>query len=72
MKVQLKVEKVFIIIAIFFGIIYGIITPPFQSVDEANHFFRSYAISEGLFIAENNNNNIGSYLPESLSKLNQN
>lgn len=73
MKVQLKVsiEKFFIITAFLFGILLILITPPFQSVDEANHFFRSYAVSQGQFISIKENNNVGSFLPKSLFELNQ-
>ena len=55
MTVQLRVsvEKVFVIFALLFGMLYAIITPPFQSVDEANHFLRSYAITEGQMLAQN-------------------
>lgn len=69
MKVQLKVENIFIIIALVFGLIYSIITPPFQSVDENYHFYRSYAITEGQIIATKQNNHTGSYLPKSISEL---
>ena len=71
MKVQLKVENIFIIIALVFGLIYSIITPPFQSVDENYHFYRSYAITEGQIIATKQNNHTGSYLPKSISELDQ-
>ena len=68
-------EKIFVILALFFGLLYVFILPPFQSVDEGNHFFRTYQISEGNFISKNisegassnNNDNIGDYLPVSLA-----
>ncbi len=66
---KVNIEKLFVIFALFFGIIYAVITPPFQSVDEGNHFLRSYAISEGQVISIKKENNVGSSLPESLSQL---
>ncbi len=69
-----KIEKIFVFIALIFGFLYVFILPPFQSVDEGNHFFRAYQISEGKFVSKNFetkealnvNNQIGDYLPSSL------
>lgn len=71
MKVQLKVsiEKVFLIFALFFGMLYIFITPPFQSVDEANHFYRAYSISQGNFIDKNQDGIVGNFLPDGLHRL---
>ncbi len=71
MTVQLRVsvEKVFVIFALLFGMLYAIITPPFQSVDEANHFLRSYAITEGQIVSTKQNTAVGSVLPASLLEL---
>ena len=71
MKVLSKVsiEKIFILFALIFGIIYTIITPPFQSVDESAHFLRSYAITQGQFISTKHNNKVGSLLPEALGTI---
>lgn len=71
MTVQLRVsvEKVFVIFALLFGMLYAIITPPFQSVDEANHFLRSYAITEGQIVSTKQDTAVGSVLPASLFQL---
>lgn len=71
MKAQLRVsiEKIFVIFALFFGIMYILVTPPFQSVDEANHFYRAYSISGGNFIDIKTNGAVGNYLPDGLHKL---
>ncbi len=71
MTVQLRVsvEKVFVIFALLFGMLYAIITPPFQSVDEANHFLRSYAITEGQIVSTKQDTAVGSVLPASLLQL---
>lgn len=43
------IEKLFIFISIFFGVILIIIIPPFNSPDEQSHFIRAYEISKGNF-----------------------
>ena len=42
------------------------ITPPFQTPDEAQHYFRAYQISEGTLLAEVEGNTSGGSLPVSL------
>lgn len=64
----MKIENLFLIIALFFGIIYVFILPPFQSVDEAAHFYRGYEIISNKHNAQNINGKIGDYLPSSLEK----
>ena len=67
--VQLKnipAHNIFLIFALFFGLIYSIITPPFQVPDEINHFYRAYQISGGNFHAVKKNDRVGGYIPESL------
>lgn len=63
---KISVEKIFLLIALFFGVLYVFILPPFQSVDEGMHFFRTYQIASGKFFAQNDNGKIGDYLPASL------
>lgn len=66
---KLSVEKLFIIIALFFGFLYLILLPPFQSVDENTHFYRSYEILQGNIVSKKINTKVGNYLPTSLEKL---
>lgn len=47
MRNRMKLESLFLIISIFFGIILAIIVPPFQSPDENNHFLKAYHLSKG-------------------------
>jgi len=46
-------QGIFVIIAVFFGLLFLIITPPFQEPDGYEHFMRIYSISEGQLLAEN-------------------
>lgn len=66
---SLSIEKFFLLTALIFGILYVFILPPFQSVDEGMHFYRTYQISEGKFLAENVNGITGDELPVSLSNF---
>jgi len=69
-KIQkIKPDLFFISFACFFGLTILLITPPFQSPDEINHFYRAYQISEGQLIAVKQDNRIGGYIPESLVKI---
>lgn len=65
----LQIEKVFVFLSLIFGFLYVILLPPFQSPDEAAHFYRSYEIASGHVIPKNIHNQIGDYLPESLEAL---
>ena len=45
LKVRLHPQHAFISIVIVFGLLFMIITPPFQTPDEPVHFYRAYEIS---------------------------
>lgn len=66
---DLSVEKVFLFISLVFGLLYVFILPPFQSVDEASHFYRGYEIISGKLVAQKVNGQVGEYLPSSLDEL---
>ena len=65
----IKPELFFVTLASFFGLIFLFITPPFQTPDEINHFYRAYQISEGNLIAVKQDNRIGGYMPTSLINI---
>lgn len=60
---RLTPEKVFVLIASIFGVLFLVLTPPFQSPDENRHFYRAYQISEGTFIPTKYDQRIGGFLP---------
>lgn len=72
MTKNIAVEKFFLIIALIFGFIYVFILPPFQSVDEASHFYRGYEIVSNKPFAKDLKGQVGDYLPASLQKLTSN
>lgn len=61
-----KIENVFVLLGLIFGLLFVFITPPFQSVDEPAHFFRAYGIASGDFIAQKQGAALGSYVPKDL------
>lgn len=68
---KLKPDRFFFCCAAVFGLILLIVTPPFQTPDEFNHFYRAYQISEGDFVAIKKDNRVGGELPISLVTLTQ-
>lgn len=61
-------EKAFIWIAALAGVVFLIVTPPFQVPDEFEHFYRAYQISDFHFISEMQEDIAGGFLPSSLSQ----
>lgn len=50
-----KVENIFIVFCLIWGIIFLIINPPFQASDEPSHMFRMYGFSEGTLTFQKKN-----------------
>ena len=47
MKDNQSIHKRFICLSIFFGMLFILLMPPFQSPDEDSHFKKAYVIAEG-------------------------
>ena len=63
-------HHIFGITAFVCGLLLVFTVPPFQSPDEFNHFFRSWQISDGVFIGVRTaDNRLGGDLPKSLAKI---
>jgi uncharacterized membrane protein len=58
-----KPENLFLCFSLVFGIVFVILTPPFQVADEYQHFDRSYAVSKGQFFV------ISGTIPRSIGDL---
>lgn len=69
MFTTLKPHKIFLWIAGVFGFLMIVVTPPFQPQDEPAHFYRAYQVSTGVFSSVKQNQRLGGYIPESLTKL---
>jgi uncharacterized membrane protein len=63
---SLQPHRLFPVCAIVFGLVFMVMTPPFQTPDEINHFYRAYQISEGTFLAQKQDDRVGGELPKSL------
>jgi len=67
-----KPENLYIVLGLIFGLIFVIITPPFQAPDEPYHFYRAYQISDlqilsqPKFSTEDQIETAGGYLPISI------
>lgn len=59
-------ENLFAFLGIMFGILFSLITPPFQVPDETLHFYRILQISDGRLTALNKGDGIGGLVPESV------
>lgn len=64
-----SVEKVFLTITLFFGLIFAFINPPFQSPDEHEHLAKMFGYTNGVLRYQKLNHKCGLILPESLLKL---
>lgn len=64
---RIKPENFFLLVSVLFFFLWQFIFPPFEAPDETDHYLRAYMISEGHFIAENNEaGELGAYFPESV------
>lgn len=61
--------KFFICTSAVFGLIFLLITPPFQAPDEPVHFFRSYQVSTLNLRVDKIGSGGGGYLPQSLENI---
>lgn len=62
--------RAFLLLSLTFGTLFCLLTPPFQSPDEYNHFFRAWQVSEGHFRPDiTPDKRLGGTLPASLDTL---
>src|ERR1700757_245294 len=66
---NIKPQLFFVYAAIFFFIVFNIVTPPLQVPDEFNHFYRAYQLSEGQFLPNKIDNRLGCEVPNSVNKF---
>ena len=59
-------ENLFLVIGFIWGVLYLIVTPPFQVADEDRHFFRAYQVAEGGIVATVHEEQAGGWLPKSI------
>jgi uncharacterized membrane protein len=59
-------HKAFLLTAIPIGLALAILIPPFDQLDEFDHFLRSFEVSEGMFVNQVTQHGLGNYIPVSL------
>jgi uncharacterized membrane protein len=66
---SIRPQRFFLLTASCFGLLFLVITPPFQVPDEINHFYRAYQLSEGHLMAVKQDHRLGGDVPLSLEKI---
>ena len=61
-----ELHKAFLVTALPIGLLIAIIMPPFDQLDEFDHYLRSFEVSEGMFVNQVTNHGLGNYIPVSL------
>lgn len=62
--------NIFLAAALIGGVLFVLLTPPFQVPDEHTHFYRAYQVSEGGWLAERRGESSGGALPRSVADVN--
>lgn len=65
----IKPQKVFLIIALIYGLSFLFINPPLQVIDEASHYDKILYLTDGNVIPEISGHHAGYYIPESAYNL---
>jgi uncharacterized membrane protein len=59
--------RCFLILSVFFGLVWTLLFPPFQTGDDYVHFYRAFAVSEGkLTCVRGPDGQVGGWLPRGL------
>lgn len=66
---KIKPQYFFVVAAIFFQWQFNRVTPPFQSPDEFNHFYRALQMAEGQYLPLKQEDRLGGYVPLSVRKF---
>ncbi|UOY91322.1 DUF2142 domain-containing protein [Ectobacillus sp. JY-23] len=66
LKYKHVLHKAFLAIVIPFGVVMSLIVPPFDQLDELEHYYRAFEVSEGKFINQIVDGKVGNYIPKSL------
>lgn len=64
-----SLHKLYLALALIFGLVYVFIIPPMMGYDEVPHFYRAYQLSEGDIFANKSGEVIGASLPKEFSNL---
>jgi uncharacterized membrane protein len=67
--VAITPERCVLVLGLVVGLLYLVVTPPFQAPDEPSHFARAYHISEGRLLAVRGSRYAGGDLPAVIPSL---
>ena len=62
----MKPHTFFLLVGLISGLTFLVLTPPFQTPDEVNHFYRAYDMAQGNLLATKQDNRLGGFMPKSL------
>ncbi len=65
-KYKTQLHKAFLVTALPVGLILAIIVPPFDQLDEFDHFLRSFEVSEGMVVNQVTKQGLGNEIPVSI------
>jgi uncharacterized membrane protein len=68
-KPAMRPEAVFLVLGLVFGLLFLLVTPPFQIPDETAHFDRAYQVSQGGLTPQRQGAEVGGILPVSVSDV---
>ncbi len=61
-----KEEKIFLVLALIFGLLIVFLVPPVMSPDEDSHIKKIYSITKGRILPIKSNNKLGNYFPKEM------
>ncbi|MGG5252864.1 DUF2142 domain-containing protein [Neobacillus sp. SM06] len=65
-KYKTELHKAFLVTALPVGLVLTMVVPPFDQLDEFDHFLRSFEVSEGMFVNQVTKQGLGNEIPISI------
>lgn len=66
---RLSTARLYLLVALFFGLLFGALTPPYQSPDEYSWFNRAWMVSSGEFFPQVIDGRAGGFVPLSFQRV---
>lgn len=68
-RVIFKAENLFLIFCLFWGLVFLIVSPPFQAPDELGHFYKMWGYTQGTLRCQVKDGCEGKYVPKSIAEI---
>ena len=65
----LCIENIFVFVCLFWGLLFAVLTSPFQAPDEPEHFFKMWGFTQGTLKYQLKDNWVGVYAPKNLVEI---